>query len=75
MAATIANLAEICVNSRSVLGGYSGDWEKYFRFVYLQGPFFRDFWQKYRSLWSDEVSSVFLTPIDGVDPPKSAESI
>jgi hypothetical protein len=63
MAAAIANLAEICVNSKAVLGPYSGDWERYFRFVYLHGPYFRDFWQEYRSLWSDEVGAVFLTPI------------
>jgi hypothetical protein len=74
MAAAIANLAEICVNSKAVLGPYSGDWERYFRLVYLRGEFFRDFWDEYSNLWSDEVGRVFLTPIPGVDPQPTAAS-
>ena len=69
MAAAIGNLAEICVNSKAVLGPYSGDWERYFRFTYLHGPYFRDFWQKYNSMWSAEVTAVFLTPIADLEPP------
>jgi hypothetical protein len=69
MAAAIGNLAEICVNSQAVLGPYSGDWERYFRFVYLHGPFFRDFWQQYSMIWSEKVSRVFLTPVADLEPP------
>jgi hypothetical protein len=43
MATAIANLAEMCINCQAVLGPLSGDWERYFRYVYLHSPFFRDF--------------------------------
>lgn len=69
MAATIANLAEICVNSEDVLGGYSGDWEKYFRFIYLHGPFFRQFWQQFSTLWPAAVGRMFATPVADLKPP------
>lgn len=73
MASAIANLAEICVNSKTVLGPYSGDWERYFHFVYVRGPFFRDFWRKYKVLWSEDVNKVFTMPIPGFDPPPEVE--
>lgn len=69
MAAAMGNLAEICVNSKTVLGPYTGDWERYFRFVYLHGPYFRQFWAKYHSMWSAEVGAVFLTPIADLEVP------
>jgi hypothetical protein len=68
MATVIANLAEMRVNCQAVLGSYSDEWERYFRFVYLHGPFFRDFWQQYSHLWSDEVGRVFLTEIPELEP-------
>ncbi|WP_305783952.1 hypothetical protein [Symbioplanes lichenis] len=65
MAAFMANMAEIGVNSKAMLGPLSGDWEKYFRFVYGNSPFFRYFWGRYKSMWSDEVDAVFTTPVPG----------
>jgi hypothetical protein len=69
MGATVANLAEICVNSKRVLGEYSGDWERYFRYVYLHSPFFQDFWRRHSVLWPGDVGRVFLSPIAEVELP------
>ncbi|GIJ45010.1 hypothetical protein Val02_18960 [Virgisporangium aliadipatigenens] len=68
VATAIANLAEMCVNCQVVLGSYSGDWERYFRFVYLNSPFFREFWGKHSSMWSNAVDRAFVTPVSGIEP-------
>ncbi|MEU4689178.1 hypothetical protein [Actinoplanes sp. NPDC023714] len=75
MSATLSNLAEISVVSEDVLGQYSGDWERYFRYVYVHSPFFRVFWEKYRSLWPKQVSDVFLTPIEDLEPMPDAPEV
>ena len=72
MATAIANLAEMRTNCHAVLGPLSVDWERYFRYLYLHSPFFRDFWQQHSYMWSGKVDAVFLTLVPGLDHETSA---
>lgn len=64
LSAMVANLADLCCSHGHILGELSSEWDCYFKFIYVNSPAFRDFWDQSGQFWPERVNRSFAAPVE-----------